>query len=388
MAHRLSGLVRTIRSHLCCISFLGLSTGTYLYPAEGTYHINDEVMVAESPFRMETRKVQLSGGTTYTVSLPKKWAQEHGIGSGSVLRLHPNGDGSLLLETTSDRATDERTVSIDVSRASDSALRQRILALHAVGFDSVLLKDSTGNGPEKAHIVEETLRELSGFELLEVSDHRIRLTNLIDAENVDVCKSVRRLRLVMLAMHRDAISAVIEGDEDLARRVVSRDSEADKLFAMVTRHFRRSLTDLYEVEKLALTREELFEYYYASRQFERIADHAEKTAQFALGPDASIPEDYADELSELGNMTRGVITDAADAVLTDADIKTANGALAKHDQLMDQLRKLDRDLYDHDVPSEAYVLGLLLDSLRRSAEYGVNIASIAIQQVTRENADG
>jgi len=336
---------------------------------------------------METRKVQLSGGTTYTVSLPKKWAQEHGIDAGSVLALHPNGDSSLLVEATTDRTTDERTATVDISTASDNALRKQILALHAVGFDSVTLEDSTGHGSERRQVVEETLQELSGFELLEASDHRIRLTNLIDAANVDVRKSVLRLRLVMLAMHRDAISAVIEGDEELAQRVVSRDSEADKLFAMVTRHFRRSLTDLHEVEKLAHGRDELFEYYYAARQFERIADHAEKMATFTLEPDASIPESYADELSDLGNTTRGIIDDAADAILTDAGIETASAVLAKHDQLLDRLGELDRDLYDHDVPSEAYVLGLLLDSLRRSAEYGVNVATVAIQQTIRENVD-
>ncbi|MFB6235025.1 MAG: PhoU domain-containing protein [Halopenitus sp.] len=336
---------------------------------------------------METRKVQLSGGTTYTISLPKKWAQEHGIDAGSVLALHPNDDSSLLVEAGTDRTTDERTVTVDVSTATDTALRQRILALHAVGFDSVTLQDSTGHGPDRQQVVEETLQELSGFELLETSEHRIRLTNLIDAENVDVRKSVLRLRLVMLAMHRDAVSALIKDDEDLAQRVVSRDSEADKLFAMITRHFRRSLMDLYEVEKLAHNRDELFEYYHAARQFERIADHAEKMAAFTLESDAAIPDEYADELSKLGDMTRGVIDDAADALLTDANIETANAALAKHDQLLDRLDELDRDLYDHDVPSEAYVLGLVLDSLRRSAEYGVNVASVAIQQISRTNAD-
>lgn len=336
---------------------------------------------------METRKVQLSGGTTYTVSLPKKWAQEHGIDAGSVLALHTNGDSSLLVETTSDPATTERTATIDVSTATDNALQQRILALHAVGVDSVTLTDSTGHGADRRQVIEETLQELSGFELLEVSDHRIHLTNLIDAENVDVRKSVLRLRLATLAMHRDAVAAVIEDDDDLARRVVSRDSEADKLFAMVTRHFRRSLADLHEVKKLAHSRDELFEYYYTARQFERIADHAEKMAQFALEPDAAIPEEYTGELSELGNMTRSVIDDAADAILTDSDVGTAHSALAKRDRLMDRREELDRNLYDHDVPSEAYVLGLLLDSLRRSAEYGVNIATVAIQQVTRENVD-
>ncbi|CCC40713.1 phosphate uptake regulator PhoU [Haloquadratum walsbyi] len=336
---------------------------------------------------METRKVQLSGGTTYTVSLPKKWAQEHGIGSGSVLALHPSGDGSLLVEATADRSCIDQGVTVDISTISETALRQRILALHAVGFDTVTLRDNAGSGHEKARTVEETLRELSGFELLEVNEHRIKLTNLIDAQNVDIKKSVRRLRLVTLAMHRDAVSAVINTNEELAERVIDRDDEADKLFRMITRHFRRSLTDLYEVEKLALDRDELFEYYYTARQFERIADHAEKIARFTLRPDATISSTHTETLSSLGDATRSIITDAADAVLTDGDITTANTAITKHEDLSTRLTDLDRELYDHDVPSEAYVLGLLLDSLKRSAEYGINIASIAIQQITRATVD-
>ncbi|MFC4246886.1 PhoU domain-containing protein [Natribaculum luteum] len=334
---------------------------------------------------METRKVQLSGGTTYTVSLPKSWAREHGIKAGSVLSLHPNGDASLLVEAAAGCDTADRTTSIDVATDSDDAIRQRIHAVHAVGFDSVTLVDTTGHPEGRRKLIERTLSELSGFELLEATDTRIRLTNLIDAENVDVRKSTLRLRLVMLAMHRDAVTAVIEGDEELARRVIERDGEADKLFAMITRHFRRSLTDLREVEKLEWGRDDLFEYYYAARQFERIADHAEKIAEFTLEPDASIRDAYADRISALGTSSRQVVDDAADAILTDAGIEAANEALAGRDQLMNRLEDLDRDLYDHDVPGEAYVLGLLLDSLRRTAEYGANVAEIALQQITRRN---
>jgi len=333
---------------------------------------------------METRKVQLSGGTTYTVSLPKTWAQEHGISAGSVLSLHPNGDGSLLVEVASDRATSERETTVDVATDSKTALRQRIRAFHAVGFDTVTLVDSTGHTNERRAIVEDAVTELSGFELLSTTDTRIQLTNLIDAENVDVRKSALRLRLVMLAMHRDAVDAVLESDDALAERVVERDSEADKLFAMVTRHFRRSLTDLHEVEKLDHGRAELFEYYYASRQFERVADHAVKIAEFVRDPDATVPDGFGKRLSALADDSRQVVDTAADVILTDAGIEAAHLAFEQRSALADDIDDLDRELYTHDDPGEAYVLGLILDSIRRTAEYGTNIASIAIQQSTRQ----
>ena len=333
---------------------------------------------------METRKVQLSGGTTYTVSLPKSWAQEHGIDAGSTLSLYPNRDGSLLIEPEIDRSTETWSTTVDISTDSDSAIRQRIQALHVVGFDSVTLVDKTGHSTDRRALAEDTVADLSGFELLEASDTRTRLTNLIDAENVDVRKSALRLRLVMLGMHRDAVNAVLDDDETLAQRVINRDSEADKLFAMITRHFRRALTNLHEVEKLESDRDELFEYYYVSRQFERIADHAEKIAQFTLDPEISIPSPFDDRIDRLSASSRQVVDSAADVVLADAGIEAAYTALTERDKLTTDLAELDRELYTHDDPAEAYVVGLLLDSIRRTAEYGGNVASIAIQQVTRD----
>jgi phosphate uptake regulator len=333
---------------------------------------------------METRKVQLSGGTTYTVSLPKSWATEQDIEAGSIITLRPNDDGTLLLETTQDRSGTERSVTADVSTASDRAVRQRIRALYAVGYDSVTVVDETGHGAERRQAIERTVDELSGFELLEATNTRIRLTTLIDAENIDVRKITLRLRLMTLAMHRDAITAVTEGDVDLAERVVGRDSEADKLFAMITRHFRRALMDLQEIEKLDQTRDELFEYYYVCRQFERIADHAEKIADFARDPDAPRPEQFTDRLVDLGDETRQVVDDAAAVILGKSSVEAAHNVLAARSAVAEEIESLDRSLYEHDVPDEAYVVGLMLDSLRRTAAYGGNIAGIAIQRSLRE----
>ncbi|MFT4946009.1 MAG: phosphate uptake regulator [Natronomonas sp.] len=334
---------------------------------------------------METRKVQLSGGTTYTISLPKSWAREHSIEAGSTLTLYPNGDGSLLIEAKTDRSVEARTTTVDVSTDSDDAVRQRIRAFHAVGFDEVTLLDRAGHSTDRRSVIEDSLTGLSGFEMLEAGDTRIRLTNLIDADNVDVRKSTLRLRLVVLGMHRDAVTAVLNDDETLARRVIDRESEADKLFAMVTRHFRRALSDLQEVEKLETSRDELFEYYYMSRQFERIADHAEKISQFTLDPEVTVPADVGERIETLASRSRHVIDTAADVILADGGFDSALDALAERDALRTESGDLDKELYAHEDPVEAYVVGLILDSIRRTAEYGANVAEIGIEQVARKS---
>jgi len=332
---------------------------------------------------METRKVQLSGGTTYTISLPKSWAQEQGIEAGSLVSIHPNGDGSLLVDVLSDAESDERTAIIDISMTDDDALQHQLNALYTVGYDAITLRDRNGHSIDRQQTVESAIDGLSGFELLEATDTRIQLRNLIDATNINVQKSAIRMRLVVLSMHTDAITAIENDNPELARRVVARDSEADKLFAMVTRHFRRSLLDLREVEKLDHSRERLFEYYYVCRQFERVADHAVKMARFVEDTDVVIPAQFVDTLDRCGKRARSIIERGATVVLSEGDIEMAHDVLGERDQLIKTIDAADRELYTHDNPEVAHVTGLLLDSIRRTAEYGANVAQIGIQQSLR-----
>ena len=333
---------------------------------------------------METRKVQLSGGTTYTVSLPKSWAQEQGIDADSLVALHPNGDGSLVVEALGAGTVDERSAVFDVTTTGVDELEQQLAALYNIGYDDVVLKDRKGHTDAQRRAIESAIDGLSGFELFEATDTRIQLRNLIDATNIDIRKSALRLRLVVLSMHSDTITAIIDGDPELAQHVVDRDREADKLFAMVTRHFRRSLLDLREVEKLDHSRDRLFEYYYVCRQLERIADHAVKMAQFVFETESTIPDDLAEQLDDYGGTARSILNRSADVVLAGGDIEMAHRALRERDRLIETIEAADKELYGYDDPHVAHTMGLLLDSVRRSAEYGANIATIGIQQVLRQ----
>lgn len=336
---------------------------------------------------METRKIQLSGGTTYTVSLPKSWAQEHGVEPGSVVSLHPNGDGSMLLDIIEDGDTEDLTTVIDVTTTNPEAFDDQLFALYKVGFDSIVLRDRNGHSPDQQRVIESAIDGLSGFEMLEVADNRIKLVNLVDAENIDVRKSALRLRLVALSMHRDSITAIANDDEELAERVISRDNEGDKLFSMVTRHFRRSLSNLRETKKLGHSREQLFEYYYICRQFERVADHAVKMVMLGVKADVDIPAALVEHLREHSERSRRIIDDAADVVLCGADIKMAHEALSACEQLLTDLDTVERDLYDYGQSDAAYTTGLLLDSIRRDAKYGANVAEMGIQRVLRKEME-
>jgi len=57
---------------------------------------------------METRKVQVTGGSTYTVSIPKSWATDNGVSAGSTVEFYPEGDSLFMIPAGDDERTEGR----------------------------------------------------------------------------------------------------------------------------------------------------------------------------------------------------------------------------------------------------------------------------------------
>jgi phosphate uptake regulator len=124
---------------------------------------------------MEVRKVQLSGGTTYTVSLPKTWARDHGIESGSLLYLSPSDDGTLIVRTDERvEDADEWEAVVDVRSFDDSILRELLAGLYVVGFDRIELRDRAGfDDGDRQRAVTDAATGLSGLDVMEATDSRM-----------------------------------------------------------------------------------------------------------------------------------------------------------------------------------------------------------------------
>lgn len=328
---------------------------------------------------METRKAQITGGSTFTVSLPKEWASEIELESGDTLRLYPR-ERTLIIEPAAD---DEHwETSVDIDRFSETQVRRTIQALYTTGFDRIALSASTDLG-ENRRVISATAREFIGLETLESTGTQITLQSLLDSATVSVEQSTVQIQQAALSMHEDAVTTLIEQDDSLAEQVTEQDNQVDRLYAMITRHFQRSLVSLRETEQLELDQSDLYDYQTTARQLERVADHAEKIATLAARFENPLPDDFVDEIETNAEASRRIVEQATSTIIGDADIETAHRALDDRDELTAELEDLERELHQRDV-SESHLIALTLDSLTRTAEYGGNIAETALQTAARE----
>jgi phosphate uptake regulator len=326
---------------------------------------------------METRKVQVTGGSTYTVSIPKGWATKNGIDAGSTVAFHPDGDTLVLTPETDEGHTEGE---LDVSSLEGDDLVRAVMTMYVSGFDVITLSADRIRTDQRRFIRDATAN-IVGLEVLEETSDRVVLQDLLDSSELSIHNAITRMRLISTSMLKDAVTALIENDTDLAHDVIERDGDVDRLWYLVSRIFRATLRDPTAAEELGLPREMCFDYHSSARQLERVADHAAKIAQVSLDLGEVSPE-VRTALRELHGEAAAVIKDAMDALLeNDPDDATrlANDARNSILEIDEHTRSVDELLHDLE-PEDAQNLGLVVDSLSRSADYGGNIAETALQK--------
>lgn len=330
---------------------------------------------------MEQRKVQQVGGGTYTVSLPKEWAERTGITVGKTVHIDVNGDEQLVIEPESPADDVTSRHQLAVGDESPERLERTVKAAYAVGFEELILREPEGFSREQVRAVERVANAFVGVALTTETETELTVQALLDASEVSVRQSVRQLRFVALSMHRDA-TAALAGDGEPS--VADRDDEADRLYALIDRHFGRGLSRLDELDALGLSRVELFELRTAARELERVADNAETIGRTAARVD-TLPDAFSvEELRALGRDVRTVVEQGTAVVVGDADAGVASDALETREATRSRVETLDRELAD---TAGNYRLGRALDALRRTVESGGTIAELGLRVATRRGRD-
>ncbi|WP_436345951.1 PhoU domain-containing protein [Natronorubrum sp. FCH18a] len=314
------------------------------------------------------RKIQLTGNSTFVVSLPKEWALEQGLESGMSMFLYPHDDRVIAApEHVPGR---DRSVTIDATDGDERALLQRVRAAYATGSDRITVTGVSGLETDTRRELERAVGRLIGIEIQETTDDRLSIANLLDTGAVSLPQTVAQARQLALELYGDAIEALLYDDDELARRVRSRDDDVDRLFAFVSRGFHRGLEDVQDIDRLGTDRTVAFREYRTARQFERLADHADRIAAVALDQPGPPDEALRGGIESVAAEIRCLVESALSGEVT-----AASDTYAAVDE---DLAGLGRRLYDH-RETDACLYSPLLGSLRQIAEIGLTIAETRIE---------
>lgn len=326
---------------------------------------------------METRKVQISGGSTYIISLPKKWAEKNGIGSGSSLNIIEDQNGNLMMspQPISFRESVVGEVKITGEEGSD-ALMRRLVGAYVSGVTSLIIRSKTTIPPHLARTVREFTRLVMGVEIVEEKKDMIRLQDLIDPADFSVRTGLKRMSYITERMVEDALSGLMERSESLLDDVITRDMEVDRINWLIHKEYNMVNMSPKIADKSQISAEDALNFMISSRNVERVADHAVAIANYLKMLKNSEDDSLCSDIYKEGLKAKKIFSDSVLSVFSE-DLKLADSVI---DRARDQERSLQPLMKRSFKISadEAVLLSYIMNSIDRIGSYGADIAKVAL----------
>jgi len=222
----------------------------------------------------ELRKVQRTPSGTFFVCLPKSWAENYGLKQGAVVAVTETSDGKLLIDSEYGAVPSPRTITLKPG----PYLSREIVGKYLLGFDVINVEAKERISLEVRETVKNAVSRLIGLEIVEEDYSRIVLQSLLEPSGFPPEKNLRRGYMIAASMHRDVVNALVDGDSHLAKNIVARDDEVNRLYFLLVRILRTIIQNPSLSEKLGVRPIECLDYRLAASLVEAIGDECVRIA--------------------------------------------------------------------------------------------------------------
>jgi phosphate uptake regulator len=330
----------------------------------------------------ETRKLQFTGGSTYIISLPKKWIDQNQLRKGSVIKVREEEGGLLSIiptEAATQQKLDEATIRVTPKDPSDSVIRKAVSA-YLVGYNLIHIKAESQKqlSPKQRHDVKNFSRNmLVGTEIVTDTPEELTLQVLLSYPELSIQSALRRMSIITASMHRDAITALKELDHQRAKEVATTDNEVDRFNLYIVRQLKTAIQNPRIIKEIGLQNaRDCLGYRLVTKSVERTADHAASIADNVLQLSKQLETETIEKLEEMSNIAVSMFETAIEALfrqdyaLAESIVEKTKDVISLEKDAVVSSQKMDIE--------EAPYLRLIIESIRRTAEYASDIAEIVL----------
>lgn len=310
---------------------------------------------------MRRRKLQSTGGSSLTLTLPKAWTSRLKLQSKDEVLV--NASGPVLTIKPASRNKQEYAIEIPINNLPDEWLLREMIGAYIAGADRIVLR-SPRVTPSQNQTVRETVQLLFGFEILEETSQKIVARSVLDDSLFPTSESTLRLFSITRGMFEDSLKAAQTGDKDLAADIKQRDYEVNKLLHAIKRQFQEIQSG-----KIEGSLAEVSFYRSVAIQLERIGDHAVKIARLA-----SIDRTDSVKMSS----TFPKIQSGIHQLLKDIESMVRHLDKRQAHEILDGGKDLGRLIYSSRSMKQSYEGAIVEDSLDRLRGYLMNVAELTI----------
>ena len=217
----------------------------------------------------ELRKVQQTPTGTFFVCVPRAWAQQRGLKKGTLVSLDVTSDGKLIVDPEYNIEQQPKVASL----SAGPYLGREIIGRYLLGYDIINIEAKDRIDYAVRNIVKSTASSLAGLEIVEETSSKISLQSLMQEPSGFIPEKIlRRNYAIVAGMTRDATNSFIYGDVELAKNVIERDAESNKLYFLLVRILRTIIQNPRLTDKLGVTPIDCLDYRLAASLIEGIGD--------------------------------------------------------------------------------------------------------------------
>ena len=329
----------------------------------------------------QTRRLQLVGGSTYVVSLPKNWIDDTQLKTGSYVSLTRNPNGSITL-FQEERRRKVHAVAVIGKTDSKESIRRKIIAIYLSGYNVIEIKTRGVEIPSSHRgIIRDLVRTtLMGTEIIEASSERMVLQVLTQLAQLPFSVALKRMYITATNMHRDAIYALKEFDTDYGDEVVKMDDEVDRFGLYMMRNLNLALENVQVLLDSGLGKSsECLEYRTIVKCVERIADHAALIAKKIKYLGSPVDRQILRGIETISNESLAVFENSMTALLK-RDYSLAENTASDASRVIEKEKKQMDALKQN---GNIAILKLILEDIRRTAEYSSDISEVVMDGTVR-----
>lgn len=183
---------------------------------------------------MERRRLQFTGGTSYTVTLPKDWVMTNGLEKNDPIYVTALGEDALMIrpcESSVSPLLDSITISAD--GIAGETLYRRIIGAYVSGYTEIRIESAGGVTQELLDMSKDLSDHLMGMGVCETSDAHILLRDFNDITELSPSKGMERMKVAMRNILNDISNSMKLGVH--MGNLRSRDAEVDRIRLLISR---------------------------------------------------------------------------------------------------------------------------------------------------------
>jgi len=336
----------------------------------------------------ETRKLQYTGGSSYIVSLPKKWIQDLGLKQGDHVVILRQGNSMLQIAPASKRvAKEQREATIEVSKENNPYfIARKLIALYFLGFNVITIVPKEDRLlVEQREVIKSIVRRvLMGTEIIADSATGITLQVLINLLDLSVDAAFKRMLLIAKSMYRDTLLALQENNVELAGEVVKSDDEVDRFSFYIVRQLKIAIKNEHLLKEIGLEEpRNCLGYRLIAKSVERVADHAVVISKDIIENPHPLKKDIVEKIASMCYFALQVLDDACLSMFK-RDYEAADKAIEKARKIDEMEKAILRAVSKPRDVNELYRIKLITENIRRVAEYASDIAEIVLNMTVQQ----